>query len=366
MNLLFRIVYAAHATGTHHKLALDALRHLKCVDAELWRRLFLAHAKLYLEGSKAPDTQFKDFKNHVLHTRDGYWGGAPEKVRSWYRQLVEALSQQDWQTAVHSAGVLSHYYTDPLHPFHTGQTEAENNIHRAVEWSISKAYDELAQQGEREFAGLTVDLPPGPNWLVQLVCQGADKANGQYEKLIAHYDFQRGVVDPPAGLDPVARRSIAELIRYATLGYAAVLDRAFGEANVHAPSVPLAGVAAFGQVPIKLIARRIADKEERRLVERMYDELLATGTVETHLSEDDRTVRELHAGEVLAKRAPQPAVSKVFPFSVPEQVVARPAPVRAAGDGGAASAGANVVPFHAVAPPALSPLPREEAQVPRA
>ena len=148
MNLLFRIVYAAHATGTHHKLALDALRHLQCMDADLWQRLFLAHAKLYLEGSKAPDNEFKDFKNHVLHTRDGYWGGAPEKVRSWYQHLVEALAQQDWQTAVYCAGVLSHYYTDPLQPLHTAQSEAENNIHRAVEWSISKAYDELARQGE--------------------------------------------------------------------------------------------------------------------------------------------------------------------------------------------------------------------------
>ena len=360
MNLLFRIVYAAHATGTHHKLALDALRHLQCMDADLWQRLFLAHAKVYLEGSKAPDTQFKDFKNHVLHTRDGYWGGAPEKVRSWYQHLVEALAQQDWQTAVHSAGVLSHYYTDPLQPLHTAQSEAENNIHRAVEWSISKAYDELARQGETEFGGMSVDLPSGPNWLAQLVCQGAERANRDYEKLIAHYDIQRGVVDPPAGLDRVARRLIAELIRYAAISYAAVLDRAIEESNVHPPSVPLAGatLAAVGQVPFKLIARRIADADERRQVERMYDELLATGTVETHLAEDDRAVRDLHAVEVLANRPPQPAVSKVFPFKVPEPAVTR----RRAGASGArrreASAGANVVPLRPAPPAGLGRRPR--------
>ena len=34
------------------------------------------------------------------------------------------------------------------------------------------------------------------------------------------------------------------------------------------------------QVPIKVLAKRIADAEERRQVERMYDELIATGTVE--------------------------------------------------------------------------------------
>jgi predicted flap endonuclease-1-like 5' DNA nuclease len=367
MNLLFRIVYAAHASGTHHKLALDALRHLQCMDADLWQRLFLAHAKLYLEGSKAPDTEFKDFKNHVLHTRDGYWGGAPEKVRSWYHHLVEALAQQDWPTAVHCAGVLSHYYTDPLQPLHTAQSEAENNVHRAIEWSISKAYDALARQGETEFASMSVELPPGPNWLAQLVCQGAERANRYYEKLIAHYDFQRGVVDPPAGLDPVSRRFIAELLRYAALSYAAVLDRAIGEANVHAPDVALAGAtfAAVAQVPFKVIARRIADKDERRLVERMYDELLATGTVETHLSEDDRTVRDLHATEVLAKRPPQPAVSKMFPFKVREPAATGGARPQISGDDrDEASASSNVVPLHASAqPPTVALAPQATEQV---
>ena len=36
-------------------------------------------------------------------------------------------------------------------------------------------------------------------------------------------------------------------------------------------------------------------------------------------------VRDLHAAEVLAKRPPQPAVSKVFPFKVPERAAARAA-----------------------------------------
>ena len=357
MNLLYRIVYAAHATGTHHKLALDALRHLKCMDADLWQRLFLSHAKLYLDGSKAPDTEFKDFKNHVLHTRDGYWGGAPDKVRSWYHHLVDALAQQDWPTAVYSAGVLSHYYTDPIQPFHTAQSEAENNIHRAAEWSISKAYDELRKQGEIEFPNVYVDLPTGANWLAELVCRNAEMANRYYEKLIAHYDIQRGVTDPPAGLDRVARRIIAELIRHAALTYAVVLGRAIDESNAHAPDVSLPAVtlAAVAQVPFKMIARRIADKDERRLVERMYDELLATGKVEQHLPEDDRTVRDLHAKEVVAKRPPQPEVSQIFPFKPREQVAARVVPQGVARAGG----GSNVV---ALRPAAALPADDAAAQ----
>ena len=172
---------------------------------------------------------------------------------------------------------------------------------------------------------MKIELPRDPNWLVQLLCQGAEKANGYYEKLIAHYDIQRGVVDPPAGLDRVAKRIVAEMIRYAYLSYAAVLGRAIEEANVHAPDVGLtaATLLAAVQVPAKVLARRIADAEERRTIERIYDELLATGTVEKNLSEDDRAVRELHAQEVLAARPRQPEVSKVFPFKPRERVVTR-------------------------------------------
>ena len=89
MNLLFRIVYAAHATGTHHKLALDALRYLDNPQAKAWRRLFLSEAEVYLEASKIPDKEFKDFKNHVLHVGDNFWGGAPEKVE---QELVSAAT----------------------------------------------------------------------------------------------------------------------------------------------------------------------------------------------------------------------------------------------------------------------------------
>jgi hypothetical protein len=46
MSLLFRIVHATYAKGTHHKLALDALGYLRGDDAEGWRRLALKHVEL--------------------------------------------------------------------------------------------------------------------------------------------------------------------------------------------------------------------------------------------------------------------------------------------------------------------------------
>lgn len=145
MSVLFRIVYAAHANGTHHKLALDALNHMQRRDADDWRRVFLKHVGKYLDGAKAPDVTFKDFKNHVLHVGDDYWGGAPEKVEEWYATTVTALRAGEWEAAAYAAGVLSHYYTDPVMPFHTGQTEAENAIHRATEWEHQSLVQCLAR-----------------------------------------------------------------------------------------------------------------------------------------------------------------------------------------------------------------------------
>ena len=304
MSALFRIVYAAHANGTHHKLALDALNHMQRADAETWRRVFLKHVEKFLEGSKAPDKTFKDFKNHVLHVGESYWGGAPEKVEEWYGTTVEALRAGNWADAAYAAGVLSHYYTDPVMPFHTGQTEAENAIHRATEWSINRSYNALRKIGEDRYGLIAVPRRDGADWLKEMTCDGAETAHRYYEKLIAHYDIHRGVVVPEEGLDSISRTFIAELLMYAAEGYGLLLDRAIAEAGVAAPEVSLTveTFLATLKIPSKWIEKKLTNAEDRKLVQAMYDELKATGRVDATLPEDDRTIRDLHATEVLAPK----------------------------------------------------------------
>ncbi len=86
-------------------------------DAAAWRGLLLHFHDEYLNGAKAPDNEFKDFKNHVLHVRDEDWGGAVEACEEWYRRLMRALREEEWKHAAWSAGVLSHYYVDPCSRF---------------------------------------------------------------------------------------------------------------------------------------------------------------------------------------------------------------------------------------------------------
>ena len=324
MSLLFRIVYAAHATGTHHKLALDALRALDNADAEGWRRLFLKHAEIYMQGSKAPDNEFKDFKNHVLHVRDNYWGGALDKAEKWYGIVVDALARGDWEEAVWSAGVLSHYVTDPIQPFHTGQSEAENSVHRAAEWSISRSYNDLRAQGLATHGEIKVEARDGPGWLRELVCNGAEKANVHYEKLIVHYDLHLGVSDPPAGLDELSRTILSELVVYASAAFATVLDRALAESGATPPEVSLGldTIMAAIKIPAKTLAKRLVDSEDRRVVEAMYDELMTTGRVDATLPEDDRVISRLYAKEVEAPRTAQQAAARAAALAA-----TKPAPI---------------------------------------
>ena len=82
------------------------------------------------------------------------------------------------------------------------------------------------------------------------------------------------------------------------------MDRAISEADVAPPEVTLTAetVLAGLKIPVKWVTRKMADAEDARAVQRMYDELQQTGTVDKTPSEDDRTIRDLHAKEVLSSR----------------------------------------------------------------
>ncbi|MEZ5853899.1 MAG: hypothetical protein R3D67_03820 [Hyphomicrobiaceae bacterium] len=111
-------------------------------------------------------------------------------------------------------------------------------IHRAFEWSTAKSYAELRALGA-DLPRPKFEISEGQDWLQNLVRAAASQSNTHYEKLIAHYDINKGVVDPPSGLDVVAQRILAELIRTASALFATVLQRAITESGVKPPEVSL-------------------------------------------------------------------------------------------------------------------------------
>lgn len=299
MTLLERVIRAHRCRSTHHFIAFDALSLIGGEEAEGWKSLMLVHHEHLLKGAKAPDDTFKDFKNHVLHVGEGEWGGARAKASEWYAVAVDLLRRRRWSDAAWALGVLSHYYADPIQPFHTGQTEAEGVIHRAVEWSIAKSRPEIdariAQQGYPE-----IEIPDGLGFVSDMVREGALRANAHYFTFIDHYDLDAGVADPPSGLDETMRAVIVDLIAYATAGFAAILSRAIEEAAVSPPKVNLTlqGYIETLDIPLRWITAKLEDMGDRSTVEKMYKEYQKTGKVIRTLPEDDKLIREQHAKEV--------------------------------------------------------------------
>lgn len=301
MSLLQNIVFASYARSTHHKLALDALSHLQGSHASGWSDMLLGEYGAYLQGAKAPDDVFKDFKNHVLHVRDNFWGGAVSAAEHWYGQLVDHLRAGEWKEGAYSAGVLSHYYTDPLMPFHTGQSEAEGAVHRAAEWSVTTSYDKLRSMIPDLGGYPTLQTPDDPKWLREMIRTGATFANQFYEMLIDHYDLAVGVKNPPAGLDRASQEAVAQCLAHATVGIAIVLDRAFAESNALQPAVDLSAkeMIANSKIPIRQLINKLADKNDKVAVEAIYKEVQETGKAIHSLPESERLVRQFHAAEVL-------------------------------------------------------------------
>ena len=299
MTLLERVIRNHRCRSTHHYIAFDALSLIGGEEGEAWKSLFLVHHEHLLKGAKAPDAEFKDFKNHVLHVAEGEWGGARGKAQEWYARGVELLAKKRWSEAAYAFGVLSHYYADPIQPFHTGQTEAEGVIHRAVEWSIAKSRGDIDARIEAN-GYPEIDVPDGMGFVSDMVRAGAELSHQHYQTFIDHYDINAGVADPPSGLDETMRAAIADLVGYATAGFAAILTRGIEEAAVAPPKVNLTlqGFIETLDIPLRWVTAKLEDGADKRTVERMYAEFQKTGKVIKTLPADDKAIRALHAKQV--------------------------------------------------------------------
>ncbi|MEM7460528.1 MAG: DUF4332 domain-containing protein [Pseudomonadota bacterium] len=300
MNLLELVIIAHRCRSTHHFIAFDALQLLKGEYAQDWKNLLLKHHTSLLKGAKAPDKEFKDFQNHVLHVEDGEWGGARDAAMEWYGKAVAAMREQKWSKAAYALGVLTHYYADPIQPFHTAQTEEEGAIHRALEWSIAKSRDTIkALIDVRGYPHVHAGSDTG--FVADMVLAGAKYSNPHYQTFIDHYDLHKGVANPPEGLDQTLLDILADLIAYATAGVSVLFERAFAEAAVKPPKVDLdlPGYFAALDIPIRRITKRMADSKDRKTVEAMYAEFVETGKVIKTLPDDDKKIRALHCKQIL-------------------------------------------------------------------
>ena len=301
---LFAVLFRWKCTSTHHQLAMDALRHLRAERAERWQNLFLRHVEPYLAGATAPDDRFGDFKNHVLLISENRWGGPIPAAEAWYQKTLSSLKAKKWSAAVYSAGVLSHYYMDPLHPLHTVQSTEAGILRRAVGWAVGRNYLELQQILEKDLGGYPdVVIPAGADWLGKMIKTGAEKAHPAAQIVLDHFDLAKAVRQPASGMDQECRDKLAALVGQAVIGWARILDRLVTEAEVEPPRVQIGtlGVLATLTIPIFWLTRRARWAAERALVYDVHNEFQRTGKVIHDLPLECRTLRAVHAEEVLKR-----------------------------------------------------------------
>ena len=289
MSPLLSILRAAHCRSTHHYFAIDAIPLVQTDAGQRLTSLLLHHHQRYLTGAKDPDTRFRDFQNHVVHVKDGYWGGAPRVAHQWYDRLQRYLREARYSDAAHAAGVLSHYFTDPMQPLHTEQSDCEAVLHRPIEWSITKSYDAIYRDWKEDEMRVVFQISDEPGWLGEAILHGARFANRKYAMMLQSYDLGRGAKDPPAGLNADMRASIAELFGLCITGWARVLERAASDAEAQrgkvlpAASLSIPTLLATVRVPARLWLRRIENKAEQLAVSKLVDEFQRTGTLKQHL-----------------------------------------------------------------------------------
>jgi hypothetical protein len=298
-NLLLSMLRAAHCRSTHHYFAIDAL---PLVGTPAGGRLvghLLRHHHRYLAGAKDPDSRFRDFHNHVIHVDDGYWGGAPRVAHQWYDRMQRYLRTNRFSDAAHAAGVLSHYFTDPIQPLHTSQTPAERVLHRPIEWSVTKSYGSLFANWKADPSRTVFQLSDSPGWLGEAILTSARVAHDHYETLLTHYDLKASRSNPSAGLDAVSHGCLSQLIGLCVTGWARVIERAAYDAEqsrgsaLPAQGVTLSLVLAGMRMPRQRWIRRVAHRIEQAKITALINEFEATGTVEEHLPSELRVIEKV-------------------------------------------------------------------------
>jgi hypothetical protein len=119
----------ADSFGTHDWIMYQAIVLSKATWIDTQTALF---------ATDDPDSVFgpTDKPNHAFMP-SGTYRGAPDTVANYYEQAVDAYHSGDYITASRDLGLLSHYYSDVLVPFHTA-TNVQSALHLQYELQVDR------------------------------------------------------------------------------------------------------------------------------------------------------------------------------------------------------------------------------------
>ena len=168
---------AAWGLETHHFIATEAMDQL---SNSSWAEAFLYYTPEILEGSTTPDTAWQDWENHLYYPYNGN-NTAPQAAQRWYNFARDNFTLGNWEDGFFSAGVMSHYASDPHIPAHTSTWWAG---HEGYEHDINDQLEALSLGVPEEHEVTNVS---------QLVVDAATIAYTYYDYIVDAYPTSESV-----------------------------------------------------------------------------------------------------------------------------------------------------------------------------
>ena len=166
-------------------------------------------------------------------------------AHDWYDRMLQNLREENYADAAHAAGVLSHYFVDPLQPLHTMQCARGRVIHRPLEWSVCQTYDEILRLLIESDMRVVFELSHRRGWLGEAILHGARYASRQYNQIVQEYRPERRSRISTGWIKRSPAHTLAGLFGVSITGWARVLERAAGDAeSIRRKSLPDAYVAS--------------------------------------------------------------------------------------------------------------------------
>ncbi|KXH76746.1 MAG: hypothetical protein AM326_06665 [Candidatus Thorarchaeota archaeon SMTZ-45] len=86
-----------------------------------WADAFDYYLPELMSGSIYPDTAWQDWDNHLYYPETGEHN-APTAAERWYNFTRNNFTIGSWEDGFFAAGIMSHYFSDPCIPVHTGDS----------------------------------------------------------------------------------------------------------------------------------------------------------------------------------------------------------------------------------------------------
>ncbi len=107
---------AAWGLQTHMFIVNEAV---SSISDENWKKAFEYYLPELMTGSTTPDQAWQDWDNHLYYPETGEHN-APNAAELWYDYAKANFTAGNWEKGFLAAGVMSHYFSDPCIPLHTG------------------------------------------------------------------------------------------------------------------------------------------------------------------------------------------------------------------------------------------------------